>query len=115
MSLVRSTPVGEPLLRAAQELERMAHDADRLGGRLAELAGGDMAAMEDIQRLDLLGQQMAGLAAFLTALAATAPADLLVDAASAAEGLTLAEQARRLGGRTLASTQIEEGLTLFTD
>ena len=115
MPTASPSPVSEPLILAAQELQRMALEADHLGGRLAELAGGNLAAMADIQHLDLMGQQMAGLAAFLTALAATAPADLLVDAASAADGLTLAEQARRLGGRTLASTQIEEGLTLFTD
>lgn len=115
MPISRPGPVSEPLILAAQELRRMALEADRLGGKLAQLAGGDIAAMADVQHLDLMGQQMAGLAAFLTALAATAPADLLVDAASAAEGLTLAEQARRLGGRTQASTPIEEGLTLFTD
>lgn len=115
MEISRPGPVSEPLILAAQELQRMAQEADHLGGRLAELAGGDITAMADIQHLDLMGQQMAGLAAFLSALAASAPADILVDAASAADGLTLAEQARRLGGRTQASTPIEEGLTLFTD
>ena len=53
--------------------------------------------IEAFQALDLLTQQLGGIAAFLDALAPTLPTDWMGDAAAAAEAVTMADLARRLG------------------
>lgn len=54
-------------------------------------------AIEALQALDLLTQQLQGVAAFLDALAPTLPADWVGDAAAAAQGVTMSDLAHRLG------------------
>ena len=54
-------------------------------------------ATEAFQALDLLTQQLQGVAAFLDALAPTLPAGWMGDAAAAAEAVTMSDLAHRLG------------------
>ena len=54
-------------------------------------------AVEAFQALDLLTQQLQGVAAFLDALAPTLPAGWVGDAAVAAQAVTMSDLARRLG------------------
>ena len=54
-------------------------------------------AAEAFQALDLLTQQLQGVAAFLDALAPTRPAGWVGDAAAAAEAVTMSDLAHRLG------------------
>jgi hypothetical protein len=53
--------------------------------------------VEAFQALDLLTQQLQGVAAFLDALAPTLPTDWMGDAAAAAQAVTLSNLAHRLG------------------
>ena len=54
-------------------------------------------AVEAFQALDLLTQQLQGVAAFLDALAPTLPTDWVGDAAVAAQAVTMSDLVRRLG------------------
>lgn len=94
-------PLAEPLHLAAVEIADLARVADGVQHVIARLAAGappDAALMADAQAADLLTQRLAGLAAFLRALSAAAPAGAVTDVHAAVMDLTLAEQARRLGG-----------------
>ena len=53
-------------------------------------------ASETFQALDLLTQQLGGIAAFLDALAPTLPADWAGDAAAASQAVTMSDLAHRL-------------------
>lgn len=63
----------------------------------AQALGQQDQAMEAFQTLDFLAQQLQGVAAFLGALAPTLPACWAGDAAAAAQAITMADLARRLG------------------
>ena len=111
-------PLAEPLHLAAVEIADLARVADEVQYVIAQLAGGarpDGALMAQAQLADLLTQRLAGLAAFLRALSAAAPAGAMTDVRKAVMDLTLAEQARRLGGpaRALADDASDGELTLF--
>lgn len=84
----------------AQEVTDLAAIGDQLQALIARLvataADTDPAAVIEAQAADLLSQRLAGLAAFLRALAATSPTDIAADIDNAVRVLTLAEQARRL-------------------
>ncbi len=54
-------------------------------------------AVEAFQALDLLTQQLQGVAAFLDALAPTLPPGWVGDAAAAAQAVTMSDLAHRLG------------------
>lgn len=87
--------------------------------RLVLAAGGmpDMGLMVEAQSADMLSQRLAGLAAFMRALAAEAPADLSANITPAVRALTLSEQARRLAGPAHPPTPAPESgdLTTFWD
>jgi hypothetical protein len=110
-------PFAEPLRLAALEigdLARMADDLQDLIARLAEAARPDAEVMARAQACDFLSQRLAGMAAFLHALASAAPSDAVADVHAAVMGLTLAEQARRLAGPAAPSECPMQGeLTLF--
>lgn len=115
-------PIAEPLRLAAIEVTELARLGDRLQGVIASLSanyGGrpDPGLVIEAQAADLMSQRLMGLAAFLSALAEAAPADATVDIYEAVMDLTLAEQARRLGGPGQAPTTPAEGgdLVLFGD
>lgn len=95
-------PLAEPLQLAALEVAELARLGDTLQGLIARLAGciasPDPALLAEAQAADLLSQRLAGLAAFLRALAAAAPDGVTTDVHAAVMDLTLAEQARRLSG-----------------
>lgn len=96
-------PIAEPLRLAAMEATDLAGLADRLQGVIASLSANcsgrpDPGLVVEAQAADLMSQRLMGLAAFLAALADAAPADARIDIYEAVMDLTLAEQARRLGG-----------------
>jgi hypothetical protein len=100
-------PIAEPLRLAALEVADLARLGDRLQGVIASLSANrsgrpDPGLVIEAQAADLMSQRLMGLAAFLTALAEAAPADTSIDIYEAVMDLTLAEQARRLGGPSLA-------------
>ena len=66
-------------------------------------------AVEALQALDLLTQQLHGVAAFLDALAPTLPAEWVGDAAAAAQLVTLSDLAHRLGRPHDGPLQAEGG------
>lgn len=70
---------------------------DALGCFVPAAPGQRDRAVEALQALDLLTQQLGGIAAFLDALAPTLPADWMGDAAAAAQAVTLSDLAHRLG------------------
>jgi hypothetical protein len=110
-------PLAEPLHLAAVEiadLARVADDLQHLIARLAATAQLDADLMAQAQASDLLSQRLAGMAAFLRALSAAAPAGAKADVHAAVMELTLAEQARRLAGPPPAHDCEAQGeLTLF--
>jgi hypothetical protein len=95
-------PLAEPLRLAAMELAELAQLGDQLQraiGRLTAVSGApDPEFLTEAQAADLLSQRLEGMAAFLRALAASAPESVMTDVYAAVMGLTLAEQARRLSG-----------------
>lgn len=102
-------PIAEPLRLAAMEVTDLARLGDRLQWVIASLSangGGraDPGLVIEAQAADLMSQRLMGLAAFLAALAEAAPADASIDIYDAVMDLTLAEQARRLGGPGCAPT-----------
>ena len=112
-------PFREPLSHAAAEAADLVRLADGLQGAIAEMAAQDRRlsarSIVEAQAADRLSQRLAGLAAYLDALACAAPAEARCDVAAAVIGLTLAEQARRLAGLPAeAEIPADEGeLTLF--
>lgn len=66
-------------------------------------------AVEALQALDLLTQQLQAVAAFLDALAPTLPAEWVGDAAAAAQLVTLSDLAHRLGRPHDGPLQAEGG------
>ena len=101
-------PIAEPLRLAAMEVTDLARLGDRLQGVIASLSANcsgrpDPGLVIEAQAADLMSQRLMGLAAFLTALADAAPTDASIDIYDAVTALTLAEQARRLGGPCLAA------------
>jgi hypothetical protein len=115
-------PIAEPLRLAAMEATDLAGLADRLQDIISSLSangGGrpDPGLLIEAQAADLMSQRLMGLAGFLAALADAAPAEASIDIHEAVMDLTLAEQARRLGGRGWApTTPVDAGdLMLFGD
>jgi hypothetical protein len=90
----------EGALRAtAVELAELASIADHL--EFAHTAYGrklDDAMISRLQLADLLTQRLAGLTAFVAALAEDAPGGVALDVGAAIAGLTLADQVARLSG-----------------
>lgn len=95
-------PFREPLSYAALEVIDLVRLADGLQVAISEMAARDRRlsarAIIEAQAADRLSQRLAGLAAYLNALADAAPDDARADVEAAVIGLTLAEQARRLSG-----------------
>ena len=100
-------PFAEPLRLAAIELADLARQGDQLQRVIARLVAGagalDAGLMTEAQGADLLSQRLHGMAAFLRALAAAAPASVSIDVQAAMIDLTVAEQARRLSGLPAAA------------
>jgi len=90
-------PLSQSLDLVAREVTDLAAIGDQLQGLIARLVvAGDSSALVEAQAADLLSQRLAGLAAFVRALATAAPQDAAADIANALRVLTLAEQAQRL-------------------
>ena len=64
---------------------------------IAPTLGQQDRAIEAFQALDLLTQQLQGVAAFLDVLAPTLPTEWVGDAAAAAQAVTMSDLAHRLG------------------
>jgi len=96
----------ESLDLVAQEASDLVALGDQLQGVISRLVGAslpnDPTILIDAQAADLLSQRLSGLAGFVRALADAAPAGLAADIENAIRTLTLAEQARRLSGPSLA-------------
>jgi hypothetical protein len=104
-------PVGTPagrtvrdvLDKVAAELAELARLLDRfeteVGPRILEAAARDLSLVVELQSLDEIGQRVSGLVAFLAALAPTAASRCRLDPGPAAERVTLAAMAARLGFR----------------
>ncbi|MBS0360497.1 MAG: hypothetical protein JSR98_03885 [Proteobacteria bacterium] len=104
-------PLAEPLHLAAVELTELAALSDRLQHAIARMAAHgalDEQFLTEAQAADLLSQRLTGLSAFLRAIAGAAPSGVTTDVHAAVMDLTLAEQARRLGGLPPAETSAEE-------
>lgn len=106
-----SRPAVMPCLRESLDLvAQEAHDlvdlGDQIQGVISRLVGAalpsDPSLLVDAQAADLLSQRLQGLANFVSALAQAAPKGLAADIEAAIRTLTLAEQARRLSGPSLA-------------
>jgi hypothetical protein len=116
-------PLAEPLMLAALEVAELARLGDTLQSVIARLAAccvsPDPELLSEAQAADLLSQRLEGLAAFLRALAKSAPDGVTTDVYTAVMDLTLAEQARRLSGPpALCAARIHTSVgdvTLFGD
>jgi hypothetical protein len=93
-------PVGDVLGRAGHELAHLAllleHLQMNIRPHVQETAARDPELLRHMQSVDHIAQKAAAIAEFLAALAHRAPRQWLVDAAAAAQSLTLAELASRL-------------------
>ena len=76
---------------------QLACDLQAVLSGFARVLGQQDQAIEAFQMLDLLAQQLQGVAAFLDALAPTLPTGWAGDAATAAPAVTLSDLAHRLG------------------
>lgn len=119
-----SAPPGTACLResldlVAQEATDLVELGDQLQGVISRLVGAalpsDPSILVDAQAADLLSQRLSGLATFVRALAEAAPAGLAADIDNAIQTLTLAEQARRLSGPSLAPPPDTGELMTFWD
>lgn len=117
-------PMAEPMRMAAIEIAELARMSEGLQSLIARLAACEgpppVALLVEAQSADLLSQRLAGLAAFLDALADGAPPDAKTDVSRAVFGLMLAEQARRLSGappevHCAAAAEADGELFLFGD
>lgn len=114
-------PLSQSLDLVAGEVAELARLGDRLQGVISRLAANlgapDTDTLEEAQAADLLSQRLAGLAAFVQALANAAPRDATADIAAAVNALTLTEQARRLSSPTNPPAPAEPAgdLTTFWD
>jgi hypothetical protein len=112
-------PMAEPLQLAARDVESLVVMAGQLEALIADLMADAGPVSPELamraQTADLLTQRLAGLKAFLKALAKASPPDARIDVAGAVAGLMLAEQAHRLGARPqLVPEDVAGGdLTLF--
>jgi hypothetical protein len=111
----QAVPLRDVLDRVAKELLDLAELLDRfeteMGPRILEAASRDPVLMRQLQSLDQIGQRVAGLVAFLAALAPTAGRRCRLDPGPAADAVTLADMAARLGFRdeNAPSASIELG------
>jgi hypothetical protein len=118
---VAPRPLAESLHLAAGEVDELVELGERLQALIARLAnaGGapDLATLVEAQAADLLSQRLSGLAAYMRALAAAAPAHVATDVDAAIAALTLTAQTRRLGGPALlqAADAAAEELDMFWD
>ena len=112
-------PLRESLDLVAQEASDLVALGDQLQGVISRLVGAalpsDPSILVEAQAADLLSQRLAGLASFVRALADAAPSGLAADIEAALKALTLAEQARRLSGPSLAPPQDEGDAMTFWD
>lgn len=118
-------PIAEPMRLAAREAADLVQLSDGLQIVIARLAACEGLPSAELvmegQAADLLSQRLAGLAAFLDALADAAPEDARTDVRAAVDGLLLAEQARKLSGPAAAfepfeTADVDAGdLCLFED
>ncbi len=93
-------PVTDVLSRAGHELAHLARLLDHLQILIApliqEAARRDPHFLRQMQNFDHIGQKVMGLADFLAALALAVPCDWLVDPATAARTVVLADLSSRL-------------------
>ena len=88
-----SAEVGD-LLATGDRLQSLVGElVDRAGNRIATHV------LVEAQSLDAMVQRLAALSAFLQALSPAIPHDWIIDPSSAAEGLSLADSARRFACR----------------
>jgi len=94
-------PIGDVLNRTGHELVHLAWLLENLQGHILpfieEAAAGDANILHQTQSFDKIGQIAKCLSEFLAALALTAPRRWVVDPSAAAENVTLADLASRLG------------------
>lgn len=94
-------PIGDVLGRAGHELRKLVWRLENLqreiGPLVEEAARRDPGVLHQMQSFDEIGQNAAGLAEFLAALAQAAPRPWLVDPSAAARNILLADLSARLG------------------
>lgn len=115
-------PFPEPLRLAAREVSELAQLSQSIQNLIASLVAREAAPHTALlvqgQSADLLSQRLAGVAAFLEALAEAAPEETTVDVAAAVMGLFLAEQAHHFTGQVRAPSPADcnsGDLMLFED
>ena len=110
-------PLSESLDLVAREVTDLAALGDQLQNLIARLlvsgSPADASAVVEAQAADLLSQRLAGLAAFVRALASAAPADAAADIANALRVLTLAEQAQRLSDPSHVTAEVVDPTTFW--
>jgi hypothetical protein len=103
-------PLAQSLDLVAEDLAELVGLGDRVQGVISRMAAAaprprDAALLVDAQAADLLCQRLAGLTAFVRALADAERTAEPVQLAAAVRALTLAEQARRLAGAGAAPAE----------
>jgi hypothetical protein len=100
LRLPSTAPLAVVLDGTSRELRALAKTAIQIQCLVSELAlevaPTDTAGLKGLQQLDHVTQSIAGIASFLEALAATAPAGCNLDTASAARHVDVADLALRL-------------------
>lgn len=94
-------PLAASLDLVAEEIAELVDLGDRVQAVISRLAGAaprDAITLVDAQVSDLLSQRLAGLTAFVRALAEAERSSDYAEIEAAVRALTLAEQARRLSG-----------------
>lgn len=114
-------PLAQSLDLVAEDLAELVGLGERVQGVLSRMAAAaprprDANLLMDAQAADLLSQRLAGLTAFVSALADAERSDDYAAVEAAVRSLTLAEQARRLGGAPASAAQSEpDGHPTFWD
>jgi hypothetical protein len=100
LRLPSTAPLAAVLDGTSRELRALARTAIQIQCLVSELAlevaPTDTAGLKGLQQLDHVTQSIAGIASFLAALAATAPGGCVLDVASAARHVDVADLALRL-------------------
>jgi hypothetical protein len=125
LEISMALPLGEPLPvtleRVARELRRLERDFLELeihiADAIAAVGSAEFLNVMDLQKMDRMRQEMAGIAEFASAISKSAPHNVLIEAERLAMGVTLSELGRRLGGgeQSESSAAAGSGFELFAD